>query len=151
MQAISTQKYIRVSPRKLRLVADMTRKMTPVEALAVLPYVNKAAAIHIEKVVKSAVANAKVMGANEQDLVFKEIQISEGPRLKRGIAVSKGMWHPIVKYMSHIRVIVETKETPVTQKADKKAEVVEAETVEAPVKKTVKAKAPKKGAKKGSK
>ncbi len=147
MQAISTQKYIRVSPRKLRLVADMTRKMTPVEALSVLPYVNKAAAIHIEKVVKSAVANAKVLGANEQDLVFKEIQISEGPRLKRGIAVSKGMWHPIVKYMSHIRVIVETKETPVVQKADNKVEVVEAEEV----KETKTKKVVKKAAKKGSK
>ena len=150
MQAISTQKYIRMSPRKLRLVADMTRKMTPVEALSVLPYVNKAAAIHIEKVVKSAVANAKVMGANENELVFKEIQISEGPRLKRGIAVSRGMWHPIVKYMSHIRVIVETKETPI-KKADSKVEAVEAETVEVPAKKAAKVKAPKKAAKKGSK
>lgn len=150
MQAISTQKYIRVSPRKLRLVADMTRKMTPVEALSVLPYVNKAAAIHIEKVVKSAVANAKVMGANENELVFKEIQVSEGPRLKRGIAVSRGMWHPIVKYMSHIRVIVETKETPI-KKADSKVEAVEAETVEVPAKKEAKVKAPKKAAKKGSK
>lgn len=109
MQAISTQKYIRMSPRKLRLVASMIKSSRPTEAIELLPRVQKRAAEPILKVIKSAVANAKELGANPDDLTFKEIQIGEGQRLKRFRAVSKGRAHSIVKKMSHIRVIVETK------------------------------------------
>jgi large subunit ribosomal protein L22 len=108
MDAISTQKYIRTSPRKLRLVADLSKKMTPKEAIERLPLVHKRAAAVLEKVIKTAVANAVSQGAKAEDLIFKEIQINEGPRLKRGRPVSRGQWHPILKRMSHVRVIVAT-------------------------------------------
>ncbi|MGA3291748.1 MAG: uL22 family ribosomal protein [Candidatus Microgenomates bacterium] len=102
----ATQKYLLMSPRKIRLVVDVVKKMKPTEAVEKLPFVQKRAGAELAKVIKSAIASAKAQGISETDLVFKEIQIGEGPRLKRGIAVSRGMWHPIKKRMSHIRVIL---------------------------------------------
>lgn len=113
MQAVSTQKFVRVSPRKLRLVADVARKMRPTEVVETLPFSAKHAADPLVKVVKSAIANAVVLGANPESLVFRELQVNEGPRLKRFRAVSRGRAHGYVKQMSHIRVVVETEEKPV--------------------------------------
>jgi large subunit ribosomal protein L22 len=102
----ATQKYLLMSPRKLRLVVGVIKKMKPSEAVAKLPFVQKRAGAEIAKVIKSAIASAKAQGVGETDLIFKEIQIGEGPRLKRGKAVSRGMWHPFKKRMAHIRVIL---------------------------------------------
>jgi large subunit ribosomal protein L22 len=103
---IATQKYLIMSPRKVRLVVDLIKKMKPTEAIAKLPFVQKRAGESIAKVIKSALANAKNQGVSETDLVFKEIQIGEGPRLKRGRAASRGRWHAFKKRMSHIRVVL---------------------------------------------
>lgn len=119
MEAKSVQKFVRMSPRKLRLVVSLIKDMKPAEAVKVLPHVGKRAAEPLAKAIKTAIANAKVKGANEADLVFKEIQIGEGPRLKRGRAASKGRWHPYKRRMSHIRIIVEAKDKP-KKKAVKK-------------------------------
>lgn len=108
MQFISTQKFVRMSPRKLRLVANEIRELSPAQALEILPLVNKRSAQPITKVVKSAVANATQAGVNIEELKIAEIQITEGPRLKRGRPVSRGRWHPILKRMSHIRVVLES-------------------------------------------
>ena len=105
----ATQKYLLMSPRKIRLVVDAIKKMKPTQAVEALPFIQKRAGAEIAKVIKSALASAKNAGVSETDLVFKEIQIGEGPRLKRGIAVSRGMWHPIAKRMSHIRVVLTTR------------------------------------------
>ncbi len=102
----ATQKFLLMSPRKLRLVVGLIKKMKPVEAVEKLPFVQKRAASEIAKVIKAAMASAKAQGVSDTDLVFKEIQIGEGPRLKRGIAVSRGQWHPIKKKMAHIRVVL---------------------------------------------
>jgi len=120
MEAITTQKYIRTSPRKLRLVAGMVRTLTPKQAIEMLPYAQKRAAEPLLKAIKTAVSNAQNKGAQMDELVFKEIQITEGPRLKRGRPVSRGMWHPVVKRTSHIRVIVETKKELANKKTVKK-------------------------------
>lgn len=88
----------------------MIKKMIPTEAVLRLPFVGKKAAEPLAKVIKQALANAKNKGISEDTLIFKEIQIGEGPRLKRGRAISKGQWYPIKKRMSHIRVILMTKE-----------------------------------------
>jgi large subunit ribosomal protein L22 len=137
--AISTQKYIRMSPRKLRLVADLARPLTPEKALEVLPYLGKRAADPIYKVIKSAVANAEQKGANLNQLIFSEIQINEGPRLKRAIAVSRGMSHPITKPMSHIRVVVKTQEVAESEEKSKPKEEVKVEEVKPKVRKEKKA------------
>jgi len=106
MEIVATQKYLLMSPKKIRVVADMARKLKPVVAIETLPFTNKRASEPLVKVIKSAIATAKAKGISETDLVFKEIQIGEGPRLKRGRPVSRGMWHPIKKRMSHIRVVL---------------------------------------------
>jgi large subunit ribosomal protein L22 len=107
---ISTQKFIRMSPKKIRVVVAAIKGMTPEKAVEVLPYVHKRAAEPLMKTIKSAIANAKMQGAKGEELIFKEIQIGEGPRLKRGMAAPKGRYHPILKRMSHIRIVVTTRE-----------------------------------------
>lgn len=109
MEIIASQKFLLLSPRKIRPVVLLIKKMRPVEAVNKLPFVGKKAAEPLAKVIKQALANAKVKGLSEDDLYFKEIQIGEGPRLKRGRAVSRGQWHPIKKRMSHIRVVLEVR------------------------------------------
>jgi large subunit ribosomal protein L22 len=116
----ATQKYLIASPRKLRLVVGLIKKMKPAEAVEKLPFASRRAAGDLAKVIKSALANAKNQGVSESDLVFKEIQIGEGPRLKRGRAASKGSWHPFKRRMSHIRVVLTTiKKEEVKAKTEK--------------------------------
>lgn len=109
MEIKATQKFVRISPKKLRFVADVARKMTPIDATERLSFIGKRAAEPIVRVIKTALANAKVKGIDATDLVFKELQINEGPRLKRGRPVSRGRWHPYKRRMSHIRVVLTTR------------------------------------------
>jgi large subunit ribosomal protein L22 len=110
MEYIATQRFIRISPKKMRLLVASIKDLSPMRAIEILPYVGKRSAEPLLKVMKTAVANARTQGADVEKLVFKEIQIGEGPRLKRGNPVSRGRFHPIKKRMSHIRVIVELAE-----------------------------------------
>jgi large subunit ribosomal protein L22 len=105
---ISTQKFTIMSPRKVRLVVALIKKMKPIDAVEKLPFVEKRAGETLLKVIKSALANAKNQGASDTDLVFKEIQVGEGPRLKRGRAASRGRWHQYKHRMSHIRVVLQS-------------------------------------------
>lgn len=106
MEGIAIQKYVHMSPRKVRLVADMVRKIKPQEAVAVLPLVRKRAADPVRKTIRAAIANAVQQGANPDLLVFKEIQVSQGPKLKRFRAASRGRALGYARKMSHIKVIV---------------------------------------------
>ena len=121
----------------------MIKKMSPVEAVKVLPFIGKGSALPLAKVIKTALANAKQKDVDGADLVFSEIQIGEGPRLKRGIPVSRGQWHPILKRMSHITVVLVQKEKPAVKKEVKEEKVAEkkvekAKKAETVVKKTAK-------------
>ena len=116
----ATQKFLVSSPRKIRLVADVIRKLSPKDAVIKLDFVQKRSAFDLAKVVKAAMAAAVSQGVSDTDLVFKEIQIGEGPRLKRGIAASRGRWHPIKKRMSHIRVVLTTQVKGKRQKVKEK-------------------------------
>lgn len=115
---IATQKYLITSPRKVREVVALIKKMKPADAVETLPLVGKRAAEPLVKVIKSAIANASVKGISAADLIFKEIQVGEGPRLKRGKPVSRGQWHPRKRRMSHIRVVLETTEKPKNLKTE---------------------------------
>ena len=112
MLFISEQKYLISSPKKLRPMARLAKKYSPTQAIEVLPFTGKRNAEALVKVIKSAIANARQKGISDDNLKFNEIRIGEGPALKRGRAVSRGRWHPYEKMMSHIRVVLETKETP---------------------------------------
>lgn len=125
-----------MSPRKIRPVVAVIKKMKPVDAIAKLPFVQRRAGAEVAKVIKAAIANAKNQGASDTDLIFKEIQIGEGPRLKRGIAASRGRWHALKKKMSHIRVVLTVKTQVKIEKP--KTEKPKVEEVKKTVKKTVK-------------
>jgi len=112
MKYKAVQKYVRMTPRKLRLVADMVRELTPAQAAEMLPYVRKRAAKPLGKTIRSAIANAKQQGVSEEKLVFEEIQIGEGPRLKRGRPVARGAMHPVLKRWSHIRIVLSDEAKP---------------------------------------
>jgi len=106
MEYQATTKYVRVSTRKVRLVADSIRKLSPVAALLALTHVPKSAALPLTKTISSAVANAKQKGAGEESLRFKTIEIMGGPAMKRWNAVSKGQAHAFKKRMTHIRIVI---------------------------------------------
>jgi len=149
MEFKSEQKHLIISPRKVRPVVDVIKKTTPVKALDNLPFIKKRASEYLYKVIKSALANASQKGADINNLIFKEIQIGEGPRLKRGQPVSRGRWHPIKKRMSHIKVVLMTKRVSDKSVNSKKEDVKVVEKTEgkrSAVKKTVR-KATKNGAK----
>lgn len=132
---IATQKYLIMSPRKIRLVVDLVKKMKPTDAVEKLPFVQKRAGEVVAKVIKSAMASAKSQGVSDTDLLFKEIQVGEGPRLKRGKAASRGRWHPFKKRMSHIRIVLttlpakKTAEVLSTKKEEAKPEIEEGKEV----------------------
>ena len=110
MDIISTQKYLVTSPRKIREVARLIKKLNPREAIEKLPFVGKEAYLPLKKVITSAIANAKQKGiTDDSTLFFKEIQIGEGPRLKRWQAGARGRAKPYQRRMAHIRIVLETK------------------------------------------
>lgn len=108
MEVRAYQKYIRVSPRKLRLVADAVRNMPPNQALTNLKFMNKRAAVPLAKIFKQAISNAQNnLNLKEADLKTKELLVEEGPTLKRWRAVSRGRAHQIMKRTSHLKLILE--------------------------------------------
>jgi large subunit ribosomal protein L22 len=109
MEYQATAKYIHMSTRKVRLVADSIRAMKPVQAVAHLAVTPKQAARPLSGVIVSALSNAKAKGAKEESLQFKTIEIMGGPMMKRWHAVSRGSAHAFKKRMTHIRVILTEK------------------------------------------
>lgn len=109
MDIKSVQKYAIKSPRKLREVCPLIKNLNPMDAVDRLPFIKNTGSEIIRKVIMAAIASARQKGVSDKDLKFKEIQINEGPRLKRFRAGSRGRAKPYVKRMSHIRVILTTK------------------------------------------
>jgi large subunit ribosomal protein L22 len=107
MEYQATAKYVHMSTRKVRLVADSIRNMKPGQAVARLALAPKQAAKPLSGVIVSALSNAKAKGAKEETLRFKTIEIMGGPSMKRWHAVSRGSAHAFKKRMTHIRVILE--------------------------------------------
>ncbi len=108
MKVIAEGKNIRISPRKVKLVADNLAGKNASETLEVLRFVQKKASLPLSKVLKSAISNAVNNNKlNEKKLIIKEVVVNEGPRLKRFLPRSRGMANPIIKRTSHIRVVVE--------------------------------------------
>lgn len=116
MQAKAIAKYVRMSPRKVRLVVDLIRGRSVNEAYATLQFSKKAAADPVGKTLRSAVANAQYKAQDEgdvldvDDLFVREVYVDEGPMLKRWRAAAMGRAAPRRRRMSHITVVVDTKE-----------------------------------------
>lgn len=107
MEVKASARYIRISPRKVRLVASLIRGLKIKPAFAQLKFVGKLAATPIQKVLESAVANATHnFELSEDNLFIKEIRIDGGPVLKRWLPRAHGRATPLLKRMSHINVIL---------------------------------------------
>jgi large subunit ribosomal protein L22 len=108
MESKAVAKYIRMSPQKVRLVADLIRGKKVPEARNVLLYTRKYSAGIIANVLKSAVANAaQNPNIDENILYVKEIFVDQGPSLKRWRARAQGRAAGIKKRSSHITVILD--------------------------------------------
>jgi len=125
MEFISEQKYIRMSPKKIRPILREIKNLSVKDTLSLLPFVTKRGALWVEKVIKSAVANARQKGIEVEDLKIKEIVANGGPVLKRGNPVSRGQWHPIKKRMTHLRVILVSQDSKASQAKEEKKEIKE--------------------------
>ncbi len=111
MQAKAVAKYIRISPRKARQVIDLIRGKDVVEAYATLKFTPHKATVLINKVLKSAVANARNNHEMDADnLYVKEAYVDAGPTLKRIMPRAMGRADMIRKRTSHITVVVSEKE-----------------------------------------
>ena len=102
-------KWVRVSPRKARLVAEHIRGRSVPEARTVLAFTQRAAAREIEKVLRSAVANAETnpnLNWNGDDLVVSTVYVDEGPTIKRWRARARGRVARIRKRTCHITIKV---------------------------------------------
>lgn len=107
-QAQAIAKFIRVPPRKARLVIDEVRGRYALDALAFLRYIPNRAAGYISKVLTSAVANAQNNhGLDPERLRLVEARVDEGPRMKRVQPRAQGRAYRILKRMSHITVVVQ--------------------------------------------
>jgi len=107
MEAKAVARYVRISPRKVRLVVDLIRGKSLEEARNILRYTHKRGAYYVAKVLESAAANA----VNNHDMLedrlyVKAAYVDEGPALKRVLPRARGRADIIKKRTSHITVIL---------------------------------------------
>ena len=111
-EAHAVMRGTRQSPYKMRLVIDQIRGKDVNEAIALLTFSKKHAAKQIEKVLRSAVANAEYRarddgaGIDVDELFVKYAVINEGPKLKRFTPAAMGRATPIIKRTSHVEIVV---------------------------------------------
>ncbi|MED3661715.1 MAG: 50S ribosomal protein L22 [Bacilli bacterium] len=109
-KAKAVARTVRIAPRKVRLVVDLIRGKQVGEAVAILRHTPKAASPVVEKVLKSAVANAEHnYDLDPNNLYISEIYVDEGPTLKRYRPRAQGRASAINKRTSHITVVVSEK------------------------------------------
>ena len=106
----ATAKYIRVTPRKVKIVVDLIRGKQVDQALAILAYTPKSAAPYVEKLLNSAIANAENnLEMDRSSLYVAEAYANQGPTLKRYWARSHGRADMIKKHTSHITIVLDQK------------------------------------------
>lgn len=109
-EAKAILRFVRVAPRKARLVVDLIRGHPVAEALNILKFTPRSASRVVEKILKSAVANAENLEIGDpDDLWVTRVYVDGGPVLKRFQARSMGRANPIKKRTSHITVVVAPK------------------------------------------
>ena len=113
MEAKAITRYLRISPRKLRLVIDAVRSKRVAEAFAILQTLKKKGAHLVAKTLKSAQANANVKKMDENRLYVRTIKADGGPTMKRYMPRSMGRADVILKRMSHLTIILGERELPV--------------------------------------
>ena len=107
MEAKAVAKYVRIAPRKVRVVMNLIRGKNVADAFAILKFTPKVGADVIEKVLKSAVANAENnFDMNVDKLYVASAYVDQGPTLKRIHPRSRGQAFSILKRTSHDTVVV---------------------------------------------
>lgn len=117
------QKNTRQPARKVRLVVDVVKKMSLVDAINYLAVMNRKSSLLVLKVLRQAIANAtNNFGLSLADLEIDQILVNDGPALKRWRAVSRGRAHTILKRTCHVRVDLKTKKEVKSVETTPKAE-----------------------------
>ena len=107
MPVISKLKYLRIAPRKVRLVADLIRRKKVKEAQTILDFTTKGATKPLAKLLKTAIADAHHnFQLDSSNLYISKIIVDEGPKYKRWKARSRGIAAPIQKKTSHITLVL---------------------------------------------
>ena len=102
-------KNYRQSPRKVRLVAGLIKGKIVAEAIAELDFLAKRAGLPIKKLLLSAIANAKQMGIEAENLFIKELRVDKGVTMKRMMPAAMGTGHRINKRTSHLNILLAEK------------------------------------------
>ena len=110
METKAVAKYVRIAPRKVRVVMDLIRGKNVAEAFAILKFTPKAGAEVVEKVLRSAVANAENNFDMDVDKLYIKAAFADGgPTLKRIHPRSRGQAFKILKRTSHVTIVVDEK------------------------------------------
>ncbi len=120
--------YIRIAPRKMRIVIDTIRHKHPDQAFYILAGLNKKAARIVEKMLKTAVANAKVLGLDESRLFISDVRADGGPMMKRFMERSMGRADRILKRTTHVSLSLSEGAKKFTSSAALEAKESEKET-----------------------
>ena len=108
MEARAVNRYVRISPRKVRLVVDLIRGRRVEEALSVLEHIPQGSARVLAKTIRSVVANAESTQRVDVDRLFlKRIHVDPGPTWKRYIPRAQGRATRVRKRSSHVTVVVD--------------------------------------------
>ena len=106
-----THRFARISPRKARAVIDLVRDHTVDAALQMLRRTPQRAAGMVDKVMRSAVANAADQAAVDSDSLYVSgAWVNDGPRIRRGRPGPRGLWRPFKKRTCHITVVISSEE-----------------------------------------
>ncbi len=125
MEVKASLKYLRIAPRKVRLVADLIRGLDVEEAKSLLSLERKRAAKSLLKLLNSAISNAKNnFHLNEDNLYIKTIRVDQGPTLKRYFPRAQGRATLIQKKTSHIFIeLAESQRKKKKRKIERKVEI----------------------------
>ena len=110
MEAKAIQRYVRITPRKCNQVLDLIRGVDVESAQVTLQFTPKNGARIIQKVLKSAAANATQKGGRLENLYVKEAVVGAGPTMKRWLPRAQGRATPLLKRTSHVTVTVATRD-----------------------------------------
>lgn len=110
MESKAVAKFVRITPRKVRVVLDLIRGKNVAEAFAILKFTPKAGADVVEKVLRSAVANAENNFDMDVDKLYVKTAFADGgPTMKRIHPRSRGQAFKILKRTSHVTIVVDEK------------------------------------------
>ena len=110
MEARAILKYARISPRKVNIVLDLIRGKDAEKAMAILKFTPKATCEYLEKLLKSAMANAENKNMDTKNLYVAECFVCPGPTLKRIRPKDHGRAHRILKRTSHMTIVLKERE-----------------------------------------